>query len=82
MGLAQVVASDKFYGKTLRELSLRQKYNVTIVAIQRKAPPTGEAEPEPVITLPMGETTIKPGDLLLLVGNDADLRTFPAGQGK
>jgi trk/ktr system potassium uptake protein len=78
--LAQVVAAERFHGKTLGELSLRQKYNVTVVAIQRRQPADGEegSEDQPVITLPMGDTVIKPGDLLTLVGNDEAMRGFPA----
>ena len=76
--LAQVVAAEKFYDKTLGELALRQKYNVNVVAIRRKAPPPGQKEThEPVISLPMGDTILKPGDMLLLVGDDAAMREFP-----
>ena len=76
--LAQVVAPESFYGKTLAELSLRQKHNVNIVAIRRKD--SGEQfneEHEAVVSLPTAGTTIEPGDLLLLVGNDAAMRAFP-----
>ena len=77
--LAQVVASESFYGKTLAELQLRQKHNVTVVAIQRKASEGEQEDREPFITLPMGDTVIESGDLLLLVGNDEAMRAFPAG---
>lgn len=77
--LAQVVAAERFYGKTLRQLELRQKYNVNLVAIRRKEPEKGETEEdhEVVISLPMGDTIIKPGDMLLLVADDAAMRAFP-----
>jgi len=76
--LAQVVAPESFYGKTLAELSLRQNHNVNIVAIRRKD--TGEDiddEREAVVSLPGADTVIQPGDLLLLVGNDESMRAFP-----
>jgi len=79
--LAQVVAAERFYGKTLRQLELRQKYNVNLVAIRRKEPEDGEVEEDhqAVISLPMGDTIIKPGDMLLLVADDAAMRGFPTG---
>ena len=82
--LAQVVAPESFYGKTLGHLALRQKYNVNVVAIRRRAPrpeeqAKGEQEREPVISLPMGDTVIRTGDLLLMVGDDEAMRKFPTG---
>lgn len=77
--LAQVVAPEKFYGKTLAQLSLRQKHNVNVVAIRRKEPPQNDDIHEAVISLPMGDTMVQPGDMLLLVGNDSAMRAFPAG---
>ena len=76
---AQVVAPEAFYGKTLEQLALRQKYNVNVVAIRRKLSPGEESKREPVVSLPMGDTVIAPGDLLMMVGNDQAMRTFPAG---
>ena len=76
--LAQVVAPESFYGKTLAELSLRQNHNVNVVAIRRKDPDDHfDEEREAVVSLPTAETQIKRGDLLLLVGNDAAMRAFP-----
>ncbi len=76
--LAQIVAPESFYDKTLAELSLRQKHNVNIVAIRRKdSAEDFDAEREAVISLPMADTVIQPGDLLLLVGSDEAMRNFP-----
>ena len=70
-------------GRKLDRVS--EKYNVNLVAIRRKEPekgkkgekdPTGE-DHEGVISLPMAETVIKPGDMLLLVADDAAMRAFP-----
>jgi len=77
--LAQVVAPEAFHGKTLSQLSLRQKHNVNVVAIRRKDTATGDDDREAVISLPMGDTVVEPGDLLLMVGNDSAMRAFPAG---
>ena len=76
--LAQVVAPESFYGRTLSDLSLRQNHNVNIVAIRRKdLAENFDEEHEAVVSLPMADTVIKPGDLLLLVGNDEAMRAFP-----
>ena len=77
--LAQVVAPERFYGKTLAQLALRQKHDVNVVAIRRKEGPPTEEIHEAVISLPMGDTVVEPGDMLLLVGNDSAMRAFPAG---
>ena len=75
--LAQVVAPESFYGKALSDLALRQNYNVNIVAIRRKdLAENFDEEHEAVVSLPMADTVIKPGDLLLLVGNDEAMRAF------
>jgi len=77
--LAQFVAPESFYGQSLAELSLRQKHNVNIVAIRRKAPTDGDLDQgeDVVVSLPMATTVIEPGDLLLLVGDDESMRAFP-----
>ena len=72
--LAQVVAPEAFHGKTLSQLALRQKHNINVVAIRRKEKTAGDDDREAVISLPMGDTVVEPGDLLLMVGNDSAMR--------
>jgi len=80
--LVQVAAPEKFAGKTLVELNIRNKYNVNIVAIRRT---TAESDEEGikrtrqfVLSIPMAETTIESGDILLLIGSNEAIGAFPA----
>ena len=78
--LFQVAAPKSFQGKTLASLALRQKYNVNVVAVRRKSgEDKAEKQQAAMISLPMGDTTIEPGDLLLLVGGDEAMQNFPTG---
>ncbi len=91
--LAQVAAPESFYGKSLKELAILTKYKVNVIAIRRAAeqaekqpePPkaNGKAEKTPdkkhyVISVPMADTVIQPGDVLLLIGSDQAIANFPS----
>ena len=72
--LASVTAPASFHDKTVMELQLRQKYNVNLVAVKR-----GEegGEKENIINVPMPDTIIYAGDILMVAGSDKDLVTLP-----
>ena len=81
--LTQIPAPASFSGKTLQQLDVRRKYEVNIVAIRRTQEET-DAEGikrtrQFVISVPMAETKIEPGDILLLVASDQAMESFPAG---
>jgi trk system potassium uptake protein TrkA len=57
-------AGKDFHNKNLRELNLRKKYNVAVVAIRRGI--------ESIMN-PDGETVILEGDILILLGKIEDL---------
>ncbi|MFA4905150.1 MAG: TrkA family potassium uptake protein [Candidatus Margulisiibacteriota bacterium] len=57
-------AGKDFHNKNLRELNLRKKYNVAVVAIRRGV--------ESIMN-PDGETVILEGDILILLGKIEDL---------
>ena len=57
-------AGKDFHNKNLRELNLRKKYNVAVVAIRRGV--------ESIMN-PDGETLILEGDILILLGKIEDL---------
>jgi len=80
--LVQLAAPKAFVGKTLGELGIRRKYQVNVVGIRR---PTEEVDDDGVshtrmrvVNVPMAETPVEPGDVLLLIGNDEDIAAFPA----
>ena len=79
--IAQIAASSGFHGKTLQELALRKKYRVNVVAIRRTTTETdgsGRAKTRDfVLSVPMAETVIRPGDILLVIGSDEAIQSLP-----
>jgi trk system potassium uptake protein TrkA len=60
------------------ELQLRQKYNVNLVLIKRGDETKARgAEKEAIIHVPMPDTMIYKGDVLMVAGSDADLTRLP-----
>jgi trk system potassium uptake protein TrkA len=64
--IQEMAVPDAWTGKTLRELSLRQKYNITVVAIHDVLTDQISATPQP-------DSRLKESDTLLIAGRDEDL---------
>ena len=77
--LIELRAPAAFVGKSLEQLSLRNKYRVNLVAVKRQSTPeSGESSPPTTTTyVPSANYTIHPDDVLLLVGTDAALNGLP-----
>ena len=73
--LIQLQAPSSFIGKTLRELDLRNKYNVNVAAIRRESPGTDRRD---FCVVPMPDEVIKEDDTLIVLGGDSDLQRLPA----
>jgi trk system potassium uptake protein TrkA len=74
--LVELDAPDGFVGKTLKQVSLRVKFGVNLVAIKRTilTGKDGEvAEQEKIISVPGPDTLIEENDILVLVGSDEAL---------
>ena len=74
--LTRLAAPEVFFGKTLLELDVRKKHLITVAAIHRATSDGKEGADEPrplarLIKVPMPETKIRPGDILLVIGSDA-----------
>lgn len=72
------IASPKvFFGKTLKELGLRERFGVSLIAIKKKVPiVTEKGTPdfkEEVNIAPGAEDEIAEGDILILLGRYEDL---------
>lgn len=65
--VAQVAPPAPFIGRSLRELDLRQRYGVNIIAIK-------ELVPERFVMVPTADFVVKDSDLLIMVGKEADLK--------
>jgi trk system potassium uptake protein TrkA len=62
--IIEMSAPPEFIGRSLRELAIRNKLNVQLIAIQRK---------DKLTIVPRAEDVIEDGDLLVLLGEDRDL---------
>jgi trk system potassium uptake protein TrkA len=64
-----VAPPDSFYGRTLQELNVREKFGVFVIAVK-------ELVPDRFVFLPGPDFVIKPSDILVLIGREADLLTL------
>lgn len=76
--MASVTAPASFHDKTIMDLQLRQKYNVNLIAIKRREAIDSKKEKKhDIINVPLPNTIINEGDILMLAGSDADLAKLP-----
>lgn len=64
--IVQLAPPEHFMHKSLRELDIRNKYNIQVIAIK-------ELVPENVIAVPPADYTIKDSDVLLVIGRHEDI---------
>lgn len=69
--LVQVGPPREFIGKSLKDLNLRAKYNVHIIAIK-------ELVPENFILVPPAGFVIKDSDILIMLGKTEDIKKIRA----
>jgi len=80
-GIVEIKAPAAFFGKSLVELNVRQRYGATVVAIrsQQAASATGRPASEPSAPfVPWPDYVFRPDDILIVFGKDEDLKNFPA----
>lgn len=65
--IVELPAPDDWAGKSLKELALRPRYGLTLIAIKRKSP-TGDGEITNIA--PTADDLIAPGDTLALLGDN------------
>jgi len=76
--LARIKAPTSFDGKSVMDLQLRQKFNVNLVAVKRDEDSKAKkSEKGGIINVPMPNTIIYAGDILMVAGSDADLAKLP-----
>jgi trk system potassium uptake protein len=69
--LIQVGPPTAFIGKNLKEINLRAKYNVHVIAIK-------ELAPENFVLVPPADFVIKDSDILMMLGKSEDIRKIKA----
>ncbi len=75
--VAQAAAPVSFHEKTLEELAIRKRYKVNVVAIRRRVEEEDGRKRDLVISVPMPDSIVKKGDVLLLIGSDDAMESFP-----
>ena len=67
--IIEISPPKDFIGKTLKQLNVREKYRLNIVAVKRKDK-NGE---ETVNVVPLAEEQVQEGDMLLVAGSNEDV---------
>lgn len=80
--LVQKTAPETMVDRTLEQLELRKKYQVNLIAIRRQiVEVVTHDEPakvtQKIISVPMADTVIQKGDILILVGSDEAIASLP-----
>ena len=73
--IVEVPAPAVFVGRTLKQLELRPKYGLTLIAIKRRPSPS---TPEVTNISPSADETIQAGDVLSLLGSNERLAALDA----
>ncbi len=65
-GIQEIAPPEKFIGKSLKELDLRNKYGIQIIAIK-------ELIPEKTTFVPKADFVLKDSDILIIMGEEKQL---------
>lgn len=70
-GIQEIAPPEKFIGKTLKKLDLRNKYGIQVIAIK-------ELIPEKTTFIPKADFVIKDSDILIIMGEEKQLAKLNA----
>lgn len=81
--LVEVDVPPYLVGKTIEEMQLRQRHNVNVVAVKKRAPDVDERGRrtlrEEIRVVPKPSEAFEEGDLLILAGENADIQALLKG---
>lgn len=81
--IAEIGVPRKMVGKNIRDLKLRENFRINIVAIKKKRPQINEHGErifeEYMEHVPAPDAPFEESDVLMVIGNDADIERFSAG---
>ncbi len=83
ISLQEIYVPSPFVGKSPRDLELRSKYKVTIIAIKRfttSVDDMGNPRRQEHLIFSGGDDVFESNDVLLIVGRNADLENLPEPQ--
>ncbi|MBN1354015.1 MAG: TrkA family potassium uptake protein [Candidatus Omnitrophica bacterium] len=71
--IVELIPPKDFIGKSLREIDVRVKFGVNVIAVKRKIPSASKKEEEEIVNVaPKAEDIIQKGDVLVVLGpNDS-----------
>jgi len=75
--LVEIRAPQSWWGKALKDLGLRTKYDVNLVAIKRLRTDGDGREQSEVLSVPRPDEPIQESDLLMLVGDHSAIAGLP-----
>jgi len=64
--IAQIEPPQSFIGKSLKDLDLRKRYEVNIIAVK-------ESDPERFVIVPDADFTVEENDILIILGKESDM---------
>ncbi|NIM59253.1 MAG: NAD(P)-binding domain-containing protein [Candidatus Aminicenantes bacterium] len=70
-GIQEIAPPEKFIGKNLRQLDLRNKYGIQVIAIK-------ELIPEKTTFIPRADFVLKDSDILVIMGEEKQLEKINA----
>jgi len=79
-GLMEIVTPKSFENKTIKEIDLRKRYGITLIAIKRANPvvdKNGETQIKELVLLsPSPDESIIKGDIMVLIGSYENLEKY------
>jgi len=78
--MVDIVAPERFVGKTIRDSDARAQHRIHIIGIKRRVPDVSESGGvtyrEEALIAPSPDEEIRTGDLLIVIGKNEDIETF------
>jgi trk system potassium uptake protein TrkA len=65
--ISEIAPPNSFLGKTIRELGLRAKYHIEVIAVR-------DVISDSIQMVPQADFVIKDGEVLVVIGKDAEIR--------
>lgn len=79
--IVELITPKDFIGKSLREIDVRAKFGVNVIAVKRKIPSASKKGEEEIVNVsPKAEDTITKGDILVVLGPNENIEKLKKKQ--